>query len=67
MPKPASGFAVVHSDGDYEPVVSTRSTQDSRWSEIRWQTGTYIRVPPNNRVRVEAGILFCLMASITPQ
>ncbi|KAK7398278.1 hypothetical protein QQX98_012350, partial [Neonectria punicea] len=64
MPKPASGLAVVHSDRDYEPIVSTLSTQDSRWSEIMWKTGTYIHVPPNSRVKVEAGILFGLMASI---
>lgn len=63
-PKPASGSTIVHIDGDYEPIVSTRSTRKSKWSKIAWQTGTYIRVPPNSHVKVEAGIILGLMVGI---
>ncbi|KAH7016713.1 hypothetical protein EDB80DRAFT_772268 [Ilyonectria destructans] len=63
-PKPATGCIVADRDGYYEPVILALSILSGKWSILKWETGTYIRVPPGSQLKVESGIVFFLLLSI---
>lgn len=66
-PKPATGGIVADRDGYYEPVILALSILSGKWSILKWETGTYIRVPPGSQLMVESGIVFFLLLSINLQ